>query len=219
MTLYSQQLIGELLRRARHSVGLSIREVSAESGVSAAQILRIESGEYDTKVSTLAKVAAVLGVPPGILLEQGTIPNPGFFAQRIGENGGVASLIAQLKTPKEGGRTRSQALLLYCARLSAVVVQILRSSNPTKLARSVRSPVALSQDFLEKFAEKVDEFGQIDRIACEHELSTNPLEFLARESLVTPAIAGEIIALKDSSLSLQANAGELIDPEHSLGFK
>ncbi len=79
--------------------------------------------------------------------------------------------------------------------------------------------MALSQDFLEKFAEKVDEFGQIDRIACEHELSTNPLEFLARESLVTPAIAGEIIALKDSSLSLQANAGELIDPEHSLGFK
>jgi transcriptional regulator with XRE-family HTH domain len=54
----------EILKRARELEGLSIRELARRSGISAAQISRIESGGVTPSMETLAKLAVALDRPP-----------------------------------------------------------------------------------------------------------------------------------------------------------
>jgi transcriptional regulator with XRE-family HTH domain len=61
--------LGENLRAARKKLGLSQAEVSQRSGVEQGEVSRIERGVRDPQVSTLKKLAAAVGVPPGRLLD------------------------------------------------------------------------------------------------------------------------------------------------------
>jgi transcriptional regulator with XRE-family HTH domain len=58
---------GELIRVIRKSQNLSINELAAKSGVSMAQISRIETGESGYCDESLNKIAQALGVPVGAL--------------------------------------------------------------------------------------------------------------------------------------------------------
>jgi len=62
--------LGRNLRRAREQRALTQEEVAQRSGVHATEVSRIESGKRDPKVSTLERLAAAVGVPPGDLLRE-----------------------------------------------------------------------------------------------------------------------------------------------------
>lgn len=54
---------------ARRNAGLTQEEVSARSGVHPTEVSRIERGERDARVSTIARLALALEVAPGQLVE------------------------------------------------------------------------------------------------------------------------------------------------------
>ncbi len=61
--------LGERVRQRREAMGLSIHGLSRRSGISPAQLSRIESGERQPSVGSLVAVAHVLQITAGELLE------------------------------------------------------------------------------------------------------------------------------------------------------
>ena len=191
----SQALIGETLRRARTSVGLSIRGLATKSGVSASHILRLESGEYDIRVSTLMKVAVCLGVPVGLALEQAIIISPGFYAKRLGEQGFPA-----LKTLLNGDARARSRLIVFFAHCAVAVAHLLRSSNPQKIATTFSFPFPFSEleNEIKRLAIVVDSLGLVDRLALMRELAEEPLELLTRENIFSEKVIKRFLKIARS---------------------
>lgn len=55
--------VGDRIRAKRESKGWLQRELAAAAGLPLRTIGRIERGEVDVRLSTLAKIAVALGVP------------------------------------------------------------------------------------------------------------------------------------------------------------
>ncbi|MEM7068794.1 MAG: XRE family transcriptional regulator [Pseudomonadota bacterium] len=55
--------IGSALRDLRENLGLTARQLAAQSGISAAMISRIETGQTSPSISTLNALSGALGVP------------------------------------------------------------------------------------------------------------------------------------------------------------
>jgi transcriptional regulator with XRE-family HTH domain len=189
---FNQKLVGEILRRSRLAVGLSIRALAAESGVAPSQILRVESGEYEIRLSTFIKVASCIGVPAGLVLEQGMIANIGVYANTIGRLG-IDELFAQIPT-KRRKQAKESRLIVFCAHASSAAAYLLQSSNPLKLSQLVAFPGPIMAAAYNRFAKEELETTAIeDRVAMKRELETEPLDFLLRQKLMTCAIALEYL--------------------------
>jgi transcriptional regulator with XRE-family HTH domain len=65
--------VGSVLKLARENLRYSFRELASKCGVSATQLMRIESGEFEYSVAKLAQICWSLGVPVGDLIEFGTV--------------------------------------------------------------------------------------------------------------------------------------------------
>ena len=192
--LYNQRLVGEILRRARTRIGMSIRDLASRSGVSTSQVLRVESGEFDIMLSTLLKLARHLGVPAGLVLEQAAIPNLGFYAKLIGETG-VTPLLNAIPRAKRNAlpaNSRTRATL-FCSQIALAAACLIQSSNAPQLAKLIDSPVpALATEFA-RFAEMLSELIVEDRVALQRELDSTPLELLMRFKLATGDIAAAFV--------------------------
>jgi transcriptional regulator with XRE-family HTH domain len=57
------------LRRLRKEAGLSQEELGARASIQMADISRYEAGNRDPRISTVARLAHALDVPPAVLLE------------------------------------------------------------------------------------------------------------------------------------------------------
>jgi transcriptional regulator with XRE-family HTH domain len=56
-----RRMFGEEVRRARIAAGLTQEEMSLRCGLQRTHIARIESGRYDVRLDTMAKIADSLG--------------------------------------------------------------------------------------------------------------------------------------------------------------
>jgi transcriptional regulator with XRE-family HTH domain len=56
-----RRIFGEEVRRARIAAGLTQEEMSLRCGLQRTHIARIESGRYDVRLDTMAKIADSLG--------------------------------------------------------------------------------------------------------------------------------------------------------------
>ncbi len=64
-----QKRIGERLRRVRKSKGLSLEDM-VRLGFNAGHLSRIEHGDYNIRIKTLASLAAALDIRPSELLDE-----------------------------------------------------------------------------------------------------------------------------------------------------
>jgi transcriptional regulator with XRE-family HTH domain len=189
---YNQRLVGEILRRARALIGMSIRDLASRSGVSTSQILRVESGEFDIMLSTLLKLARHLGVPAGLVLEQGAIPNQGFYAKLIGELG-VTPLLNDIPREKRLPPNSRTRLTLLCSQAALATACLIQSSNAPQLTKLIDFPLsAMATQFI-GFAEILDKVSVEDRVSLQRELDSTPLELLMRLKLVTGPIAADFL--------------------------
>lgn len=67
--------LGEYIQRKRQGEGLSLREVSAITGVSAATLSRIENGKGVPDSTTLVRLAGWLGIPLDGLMKGLLLPS------------------------------------------------------------------------------------------------------------------------------------------------
>ena len=100
--------VSEKLRRAREESGLSLRQVSERSGVSFAQIRRVEQGLRTATPDFLQKVAPVLSLDLESVLEPSSIilPEPrAYFRRKFGVSEQDAEVMARLieKYQTKGG--------------------------------------------------------------------------------------------------------------------
>lgn len=183
--VFQQKLVAECLRRARQYRGVSLRELAAKSKVSASQILRIESGEFDIRLSTLLKVATCLGVPAGLIIEQGIVISPGFYAKRIGEGGlsGVGKMAGAVS------HAAVSRLIVFFAQCAVAVAYLLRSSNPQKIAGTFSFPFSALETEILRLAKVIDELGFADRLALMRDLAEEPLDVLIREKIASAKMA------------------------------
>jgi transcriptional regulator with XRE-family HTH domain len=68
--------VGERLREARTSQGLTLRQLAQRTGLSAAMLCHIENGEANPTVQSLAAIADALGCPPSSLFADAPGPAP-----------------------------------------------------------------------------------------------------------------------------------------------
>jgi transcriptional regulator with XRE-family HTH domain len=205
---YNQRIIGEILRRSRMRIGLSIRGLSARSGVSASQILRVESGEFDIMLSTLLKLARHLGIPAGLVLEQGALPNPGFYAKLIGQSGipGLLTAIAPSKRP----RNALTRVIMLGTQSAVAASWLLQSSHASKLVILIDFPLNSIRTTFVRFAGTIDQLDIEDRVSLQRQLDSEPIELLTRLELITPAIAAEFLAKVKEHSDLQPNFFHLV---------
>ena len=189
-------------------VGISIRGLASKSGVSTSQILRVESGEFDIMLSTLLKLARHLGVPSGLVLEQGARPNPGFYAKLIGQSG-ISGLLGEAQPSKRPRNALTRTAML--ATQSAVAAAwLLQSSNPNKLVSLVSFPLISVKDAFVRFAEMIDQLDIEDRLSLQRQLDTEPMEVLRHFNLVTPTIAAEFVTKVEVHSDLEPDFFSLV---------
>jgi transcriptional regulator with XRE-family HTH domain len=68
--------IGPKLRAARQQLGLSLQQLAARAGVSAAAIHKVERGDMVPTITTLLKLAGAVGQPIGHFVDDGAPPAP-----------------------------------------------------------------------------------------------------------------------------------------------
>jgi transcriptional regulator with XRE-family HTH domain len=68
--------IGPKVRAARQRLGLSLQQLAARAGVSAAAIHKVERGEMVPTITTLLKITTAVGLPIGHFVESGDPPAP-----------------------------------------------------------------------------------------------------------------------------------------------
>jgi transcriptional regulator with XRE-family HTH domain len=61
--------LGKHVARVRKSKGYSIDRLSLESGMSTGTVSKLEAGTSDTQITTLARIAEIIGVPLSKLLD------------------------------------------------------------------------------------------------------------------------------------------------------
>ena len=74
----ANELVGRMgasLRRARRGRGLTLRELSAKSGLSEAFLSRLERGQASTSIANLIRITGIIGIALGDLFDGGE-PGP-----------------------------------------------------------------------------------------------------------------------------------------------
>ena len=69
-------LLGEMIRHRRQQLGLSLRDVENQTGISRANLSRTEAGEAGARPETLGALSAVLRLPLADLYEAAGMPIP-----------------------------------------------------------------------------------------------------------------------------------------------
>jgi transcriptional regulator with XRE-family HTH domain len=68
--------VGERLRRKREDAGMSVRTLAAKAGFSASFISQVENGQASPSISSLERIASVLGVSLGRFFSTGSPGSP-----------------------------------------------------------------------------------------------------------------------------------------------
>lgn len=191
---FNKEFLGRCVREARLGIGLSLRDLAARAGISAPHVCRIEGGEWDIRLSTLMKVAFVLGSSPGELIEKAVAVDELALIESIRKEDEYADLLA---TGKSGSRRpREQLTLLSLAQFCAMAAYILKSSNPIKVVERIEFPVDEIRKPATEFARFVAAASEVDRWSLLDELSSQPRRFITRLGFLTPPVVQAVFKRK-----------------------
>jgi transcriptional regulator with XRE-family HTH domain len=125
MTDSIMTFVAQAVRERREQLGLTLRALAEKSGVSSSMISDIERGAKSPTVSTLAALAAALGVPLSSLVERAEEPAARIHVVRTAEN-------PEFIDPASGSRRKG-----FGPALAGSKVEFLRYAVP---AHTVAGP-------------------------------------------------------------------------------
>jgi len=190
---FRQEALGEMLRKARHSCHLSLRELAKASGLSAGHICRIESGEFEIQLPTFVRLAVPLGVPCGTILERAISVNVMHYLQAVKEDPELTPFIPRdgLKS-KKAIEERDRRGLLFLCNLCAGLSYLLKSSNPVRLVEAIDFP---TQNLKTQFARAAEEihstYDSFSRISDLDDLRKFPAQVLTKHQVLTKELVAE----------------------------
>jgi len=121
--------LGFYLRTARTRLGYSLRELEGISGVSDAQIRRIECGDFNCAIDTFLRLCVALGLPFGELLECIATPTESLVMKSLNSDPAVKALLREAGMLSDWQRAVGLQLL---ASLGLLLAHCVFSSNPAK---------------------------------------------------------------------------------------
>lgn len=193
---FDRVVLGETLKRCRKSLDYSLRELAKLSGVSASHILRIESGEYDFQVETLMKIALHLGVPCGVLLEEGLAVNWLYYHAFIQTDSDFMALVSSKDKPKSTVCLRA---VRFVAVECAVTAKLLWSSNPTMLAGRYDYPFESLRDAFYKAATTIERSHvSAERAEMLQNLQKEPVKQLSQLGVLNRELMADYLILLSS---------------------
>lgn len=77
--------LSNYIRRAREKIGLTLNELSEQSGVAPSTIQKIESRQIIPSIAVILKIAAGLGVETGEMIAPRSLPKVDIVVQRRGQ--------------------------------------------------------------------------------------------------------------------------------------
>ncbi len=190
---FDRASLGETLKRCRKFLDYSLRDLAKLSGVSASHILRIESGEYDFQVETLMKIAIHLGIPCGVLLEEGLAAKWLYYYEFVQSDSGVADLLPPKTKPIS---TVALQAVRFVAVECAVTAKLLWSSNPSMLAARYDYPCASLKEAFCKASVNIEQsHGLADRAAMLQNLQKEPVAQLRELGVLNRELLSEYLGV------------------------
>jgi transcriptional regulator with XRE-family HTH domain len=146
--------LGKVLKKARENLRYSARQLATHSGVSASQILRIESGEFDFSVSNLLNVANSLAIPIGTVLEWASVPL--VSRTHVTSRGdGEMHYAAGPWDDSEQYEMHLECVKELVDAVAEICIELILSSDPAALARSFDFDYRPANDRVRQFAAKL----------------------------------------------------------------
>lgn len=186
--------LGQALRQARKTVGCSFRILAGASGVAPSQIMRVESGEYDCTLGTLAKLCGALGMRLGTLLEGCLEIVPEQYAQTAKTEKAIGEL-APFRD--DSGKTEAQGFLRLVVESCIWVALLLRSGNPGLLVETFTCLLDDQKTRLRRCAERFAQENPVlyDRFTMISDLQTAPIKTLASLGVLDAGMVRKYLAL------------------------
>lgn len=195
-----KELVGDFLRKVRTDMGLSLRRLAADSGVSTSQIMRLESGEYGISLEIVVKLSISLGLPVGFIAESCAALPPKGFEAAIKKSPAFTDFV------KKAGIVQKfeQGLVVHLASTGAALfAHLLLSSNPLRWVRLATFPFELMRDEFRNQAELIEaKFDPIERRVALKALEREPWEDLFSRGLCDERIVEGFLKRKPESGSL-----------------
>lgn len=207
---FSRADLGGLLKSVREQSGLSLREVQALSGIKNSEISKIEHGQQDCRLETFFKLVTALGLNPGHVLDD--LITTTFFQFQLALQSDAefeAWCRRHNKWPYPSGFF-DVPLVTQVASYASVAAQIVRCSDPVRLAVRLQYPDESTRLAFVRFAEKLT--GVVrprERQAMLRSLQTRPFGALKELGVFVEESLSQFAFLAN-----EAYKSYLEDPEH-----
>lgn len=163
--------VGDVLKKARAQLRYSLRDVARQSNISATQLMRMETGEFEFSIVKLHAACISLGISIADLLEYATLRevdpmlilrSPSFFE----------ALLTQEERLDRGAVSHFSE---YMLGIYTAAIWILTSNNPDNCASRIEPPPGNSSlPALLEFGSMVNGFSNIERVATLNALLNDP---------------------------------------------
>lgn len=187
------KLIGKIIRKARENLRYSYRELAELSGVSASQLLRIESGEFEFSVTKFMQVAEALGLSVGMILDTAMFRS----GARMKSYSSKALRTFVAKKGLSAEESENQLLMVsgFVDGLAEVAATLILSSNPEAMCFYFDHPFPALVEALQSFAHTRVAFGPShhERVAALKALSEDPVGKLTQWGVLNEALMDKFL--------------------------
>ncbi|SRR6266542_1885488 len=172
-------VLGAYLRDERLAQQLSLRDLERQTGVSDSEIHKVETGDQECRLSSFVKICAALGIPPGLVLDEVVSSSFAFFEERARDDPTFKEFCAKV------GAGREEGLAAQIGAFCSIAAQLLRSSNATRKAESLRYPTDSVRKAFYEFAAFVDGTASgLERSNISKMLRRSPVAELRKRGLL-----------------------------------
>lgn len=121
---FNRAVVGELLKSARDSLGIRLKDVEMGTGVAASHIWNIERGKKDVTVERLARLCLFYGFSPALVIEAGLTVKWEPIKAAADENAGRIAKELGWSRPSQA---RRDIIAEFVAALAVIMTYLLRS--------------------------------------------------------------------------------------------
>ncbi len=186
--------LGIILRQARIDNGATLIDIARLTGVSKAQISRIERGEFNATLDTFSRIAIAAGMRPGNLLELALDCDHETLLKKVKKD---QDLAADLKNGGWTSDPQRENVFLFCAHCVAGLAVLLWSSDPVDRAGKLLFPTHFRAGLLEAARKIKPMRDSTERANALIALDRNPYRELKRFGLFSLEMAKSYLKARD----------------------
>ena len=145
--------LGLILREARDSVGLTVRDVAARVGLTNSHISKIELGQIQVSADTFVRVCLALSLPPGLILESCVLVSRGIHEASAYNDPAV------LEMASKSGRVDyalRETIADFIAGSALLASYLLKSSAPQNLLDRIDFPIPPQKECFRGLVKEVE---------------------------------------------------------------